>query len=68
MHCARGINRSGAICVAHLMLENRWDLVQAVQHVKTLRGNTLTNRGFHKQLIAFARKHHLLYPADETTV
>ena len=65
VHCARGINRSGAICVAYMMVDSQQDLIETVQYVKRCRGLVLTNVGFRRQLIGFARKYGLLYSSDD---
>ena len=60
VHCARGINRSGAICIAYLMVDLQQNLIETVQYMKKRRGVILTNVSFRRQLIDFARKYGLL--------
>ena len=62
VHCAQGINRSGFIVVAYLMVSQRLDVIEATEYVKTHRGLLLTNKSFQKQLIQFARDNDLLHP------
>ena len=62
VHCAAGINRSGAICAAYLMSDFRWDLLGVITRMKSRRTLLLTNRTFQKQLIHFARQRNLLKP------
>ena len=64
VHCAQGINRSGAICVAYMMIDQWVTLLQALKKAKRMRTMLLTNRGFRKQLIQFARAHDLLDDPD----
>jgi hypothetical protein len=60
VHCAIGSNRSGAICAAYLMQVERMNLLSAVQLLKERRGRVLSNNGFRRQLISFAREHGVL--------
>ncbi len=60
VHCALGINRSGVTVVAYLMIHSKWGLLKALQFVKKKRGVVLTNHGFQRQLIRFARQQGLL--------
>ena len=63
VHCAMGVNRSGFICVAYLMLNRQMHLLEAFQLVRQKHGPVVCNRGFQKQLIVFARAHALLKPS-----
>lgn len=65
VHCARGINRSGALAIAYMMVDSGQDLLTVVKYAKKRRGMVLTNGNFRKQLIDFARKYGLLYPGQE---
>ncbi len=56
VHCVMGINRSVTLCTAYLMEKQRFRLLEAVRTMRQIRGIILTNRGFQKQLINFARK------------
>ena len=60
VHCAMGINRSGLIVVAYIMLSEKMNLLECVRFVKSKRGTILCNRGFQTQLISFAMKEGLL--------
>jgi hypothetical protein len=60
VHCAMGINRSGALCLAYLMIDQNMPLLEAIRRVKQKRGIVLTNRGFQRQLVRFARHKGLL--------
>ena len=60
VHCAMGINRSGAMCCAYLMADEKMPLLDAFQRMKHARGMVLCNRSFQKQLLRYARqKGHL---------
>ncbi len=69
VHCAMGINRSAATCVAYLMMHSNMTLLVAVKHVKRRRRVVLSNAGFRRQLIRFARMKKLLdtIPPEENT-
>lgn len=60
VHCAMGINRSGAICAAYIIADQRMKLLDAVRLMKQRRGTVLCNRGFQRLLIRFARQRGLL--------
>ena len=60
VHCALGINRSGVTVAAYLMVHSRWPLLKALEFVKKKRGVVLSNHGFQRQLIRFARQQNLL--------
>lgn len=60
VHCVMGRNRSGVICAAYLMEDQQMDLIETVRIVKQKRGIVLTNSGFQRQLISFARCRGLL--------
>jgi len=59
-HCAAGINRSGFVVASELLLHERRELLDAVRHLKWLRGTTLLNPSFQVQLIELARDEGLL--------
>lgn len=61
VHCELGINRSGALCVAYLMVEQNLPILQALRQIKLQRRALLCNEGFQKQLIQFARDRQLLH-------
>lgn len=55
VHCARGANRSAAICVAWLLTADPGaTLFGVASAVKHKRGHVLGNRSFRRQLVAFA--------------
>ena len=58
--CTMGVNRSGAMCVAYLMLHDNMNLLEAVKFVSSRRTLLLVNLGFRKQLLDFARDKELL--------
>ena len=55
VHCVAGINRSAALCIAHLIAEGR-TLVEAFETVYSVRPIVLSNAGFCRQLVDFARQ------------
>lgn len=59
-HCSAGINRSGFVAVALLLLHERRDVLDAVRYVKQARGNCLLNASFQVQLLELAREKGLL--------
>ncbi|KAK2143245.1 hypothetical protein LSH36_860g00004 [Paralvinella palmiformis] len=61
IHCVVGINRSGALAVAYLMVHQKIGPISAACDIRKLRSNLLTNDGFQRQLISFARKQNLLH-------
>ena len=62
IHCQAGINRSGCIAVAELMLTERLPVLEAIQRVKAARGVLLSNTSFQRQLVELARDNGLLGP------
>ena len=60
VHCNLGINRSGAICAAYLMLDQQMPLLKVCELLKKKRSVVLSNKGFRRQLVKFARTHNLL--------
>ena len=57
VYCAKGVNRSVAICTAYLMVHSRTKLLDTVRNVKNQRGGTiLSNKGFQRQLITYAKE------------
>ena len=65
IHCMAGINRSGVIAIAALMVSERLDVLEAVRRGKAARGIILTNHSFQAQLVELARQHELLGPLPE---
>mmetsp|Transcript_15810 Transcript_15810/g.31961 ORF Transcript_15810/g.31961 Transcript_15810/m.31961 type:complete len:240 (-) Transcript_15810:115-834(-) len=60
IHGVEGINRSGALAVAELMLHGQLPLLEAVRQVKQARRVVLRNQSFQRQLVTLARSHGLL--------
>lgn len=61
VHCVAGINRSGVVATAELMLHERLEVLEAVRRCRAARGRgCIGNRGFQEQLVALAREHGLL--------
>jgi len=72
VHCQAGLNRSGLIaCACILMLEKTTNVLATVMNLRKQRGSyALFNESFQEQLIAFARVHQYLgpKPGDEGCV
>lgn len=62
VHCNMGVNRSGAIAAAYLMVSERRHLLEVIAYLKEKRNIILTNKGFRRQLIRYARSKQLLDP------
>ena len=62
VHCNAGINRSGCVAVAALMLYGSLTLADAVRRCHKQRGVLLTNEGFQRQLVFWAAQVGLLGP------
>jgi len=62
VHCNLGVNRSGAVCAAYLMVSERRTLLDVVAYLRARRSLVLANKGFRRQLVAFARERRLLDP------
>mmetsp|Transcript_33243 Transcript_33243/g.54909 ORF Transcript_33243/g.54909 Transcript_33243/m.54909 type:complete len:187 (+) Transcript_33243:1-561(+) len=62
MHCQAGINRSGCLAAAALMMHERIPVVDAVQRCKAARGTVLLNTGFQQALVRLAESENLLGP------
>ena len=61
VHCVAGINRSGVLCAAELMLRARVPVLEAVALCRRARGSAfLWNESFQEQLVALAREEGLL--------
>jgi len=60
VHCALGINRSAAVCVAYIMVDRRLPLLAVTRLIKDRRRIVLANKAFQRQLVGFARAHGLL--------
>lgn len=66
VHCNMGVNRSGAVVAAYLMVDEKRNLLDVVSYLKSKRKLVLSNKGFRRQLIQFARSHGLLDPVIDT--
>lgn len=55
VHCALGINRSAAVCLAYIMHCEGKTLFDATRIIKKKRKVALTNKGFQVQLVKFAK-------------
>jgi len=60
VHCALGINRSAAVCVAYVMVDRRMPLLAVTRLIKDRRRIALANKAFQRQLVRFARARGLL--------
>lgn len=67
IHCQAGINRSGVLACAELMLHDQLPVLEAVTRLKRARGTVLTNHSFQEQLVHLARRHRLLGPKPPPT-
>jgi hypothetical protein len=66
VHCVAGINRSGALCAAEVMLHDGRPLLDAVAHCAAARGHAfLWNRSFRAQLVVLARERGCLGPRPQ---
>ena len=66
VHCNMGVNRSGAIVAAYLMVDENRLLLDVVSYLKIKRLAILSNKGFRRQLVQFARFRGLLDPVVDT--
>mmetsp|Transcript_57881 Transcript_57881/g.102689 ORF Transcript_57881/g.102689 Transcript_57881/m.102689 type:complete len:234 (+) Transcript_57881:85-786(+) len=63
VHCRGGVNRSGVVVAAELMLREQIPVLEAVNRCKEVRGLPyLSNRSFQYQLVKLAEQEHLLGP------
>jgi len=62
VHCNLGVNRSGAVVAAYLMVSERRTLLDVIQYLRSKRSLVLSNKGFRRQLVTFARERRLLDP------
>eukprot|EP00521_Asterionellopsis_glacialis_P005013 CAMPEP_0195262752 /NCGR_PEP_ID=MMETSP0706-20130129/9929_1 /TAXON_ID=33640 /ORGANISM="Asterionellopsis glacialis, Strain CCMP134" /LENGTH=210 /DNA_ID=CAMNT_0040316867 /DNA_START=70 /DNA_END=702 /DNA_ORIENTATION=+ len=60
IHCKAGINRSGLISAATMMVLEQKNLLDVVHHMKQKRGLVLSNLSFQRQLCKLAAKEGLL--------
>ena len=56
IHCMQGVNRSGVLATAHIMVKNNIGPISAVQIVYEKRGILLTNCSFISKLLMFAKE------------
>jgi len=64
VHCNYGVNRSGVVAAAYLMVSERKPLLQVINELKARRSLILSNVGFRRQLVRFARCRGLLDPVE----
>jgi len=62
VHCNLGVNRSGAVVAAYLMVSERRTLLDVIRYLRSRRALILCNKGFRRQLVTFARERRLLDP------
>jgi dual specificity MAP kinase phosphatase/atypical dual specificity phosphatase len=60
IHCEMGVNRSGALVIAYIMVHNKWDPIRAATFFRDKRTRVMSNSNFQKQLIAFAIERELI--------
>lgn len=60
VHCVQGINRSGAVVVACVMLRSGIPLLDALYHVSMLRSGIVNNDYFQAELVLLAHANRLL--------
>ena len=65
IHCAAGINRSGLMAAAAMMVFEDLELMQVVRILKKRRGVVLTNESFQLQLCLLAAELNRLGPKPE---
>jgi protein-tyrosine phosphatase len=53
VHCQAGVSRSATIVIAYLMHQRGMTLMEAFQHVRSLRSIVAPNLSFMGQLLAF---------------
>ena len=66
VHCNMGVNRSAAVVAAYLMVDLNSTLLNVVAYIKTKRLVILSNKGFRRQLVQFARARGFLDPVADT--
>ena len=60
VHCVAGINRSGVLVAAQLMVSERLSVLEAVARCQRARGRILWNESFQEQLVVLAEQEGLL--------
>jgi protein-tyrosine phosphatase len=68
VHCNLGVNRSGAVAAAYLMTSQQRNLLEVIEYLKIKRHVVLTNKGFRRQLIRFARERGLVDPVEDDVI
>ena len=61
IHCLMGINRSGVLAIAYIMVHKNIGPISAVQLARRSRSVLLTNDGFQRQIVRFAHQRGLLF-------
>jgi len=64
VHCNYGVNRSGVVAAAYLMVAEHKPLLRVINELKAKRSLILSNVGFRRQLVRFARCRGLLDPVE----
>ncbi len=60
VHCQAGINRSGCLAVAYVMVHLRLPLLEALRHCLRRAYPLVLNANFQSQLVKLARREGLL--------
>ena len=60
IHCMRGVNRSGVLATAYIMVKNKIGPITATQIVYKKRGMLLSNCTFISQLLLYAKENEFL--------
>lgn len=58
VHCREGRSRSVTMIVAYLIMEKKWSLLAAYEHMSTISPDININNGFKKQLIELEKEIH----------
>jgi len=66
VHCNLGVNRSGAVVAAYMMVNQRKTLLKVLSELKIKRSVVLCNTGFRSQLLKYARCRGLLDPVEKS--
>jgi hypothetical protein len=64
VHCNLGVNRSGAIVAAYMMVSEHKTLLRVVAELKAKRSLIIANVGFRRQLVRYARCRGYLDPVE----
>ena len=65
IHCVTGVNRSGLVATAALMVHEQMPVLSALRHVRARRGEVLTNGSFRESLVRMAAERQLLGPKPQ---